>query len=200
MRNKIFEYFKFSGLKDYLFFLRFYFLFALIIFILGILLGIYFAKLFPLESKEFIDALKKNLESFSQLNRPSQFFLILLNNSFVAFFTILLGVFFGFIPFFILIGNGELFGMLYFFLRGNLPLFLKALLPHGIIELPVILISASIGLKVGKNIFLKLFKKESKIKEELTKGVEFFLKILFPLLIIASLCEVFVTPLFLEGI
>lgn len=189
---------KFFNLKEYLFSLQFFILFSIIIFVFGIILGGYFAKIFKVESEEYLDVLRKNLEFFSGLNKPAQFFLILLNNSLVAFFTILLGLFFGFVPFFILIGNGELFGMLYFFLKGNPTLFLKSLLPHGIIELPVIIISTSIGLKLGKLAFSKLLRKKPEIKKELSISIEFFLKVIFPLLILASFFEVFITPLFLK--
>lgn len=80
---------------------------------------------------------------------------------------------------------------------------LGAILPHGIFEIPAILLSGALGLRLGRNIFymfVSVFKKR-KIKKEIWKeyhmlimdaGVIIF--ICFLLLLFAAFLEVYVTP------
>ncbi|MEK4605583.1 MULTISPECIES: stage II sporulation protein M [Bacillus] len=65
------------------------------------------------------------------------------------------------------------------------------LIPHGIIEVPVLLLAASIGLKLTLDLFLM------KLKLKLT--FKYICIVLVGLLIAASI-ESFITPMFLEGV
>ena len=74
--------------------------------------------------------------------------------------------------------------------------FLMGILPHGIVEIPVLVVGSAIGLKIGMTVIIKVFKKQGKIKPEIKDGLNFFIKIMLPLVLIASAIEVFITPLF----
>ena len=61
------------------------------------------------------------------------------------------------------------------------------LLPHGIFEIPAILISAGLGIKLGTFIFQK--NKKETLKELVLKSLKTFFFVIVPLLIVAALIE-----------
>jgi stage II sporulation protein M len=72
-----------------------------------------------------------------------------------------------------------------------------SLLPHGVIELPAVLLGTSIGLAIGIQALKRLTgKSDRKIGAELASGLRYFCSIIVPLLFIAALVEAFVTAAF----
>ncbi len=126
----------------------------------------------------------------------SQFLIIFLNNSFTAFLIIILGIVFGIFPFLALFSNGLLLGIVVYFAQTtvNWLTIFALIFPHGIIEIPAIILASAIGFKLGKNLFDKIFKKQANIsiKQELNIALIFFLKLLLPVLAIAAAIEVLV--------
>lgn len=186
-----------QAIKKYLYSLRFYILFSLCVFIGAIFLGWVAAKILPEESQEIMEQLQKTLEPISKISPFGQCFYIFLNNTTSAIFTILLGVFFGVFPFLSVFSNGEVIGMLAFLLSDTIsPLrFLAGILPHGIFEIPVLIMAGAMGMKIGRLMIEKIFsKKNIDIKKELSQSFNFFFRFLFPLLAAAALIEVFITP------
>ena len=61
------------------------------------------------------------------------------------------------------------------------------LLPHGIFELPAIILSIGIGLKLG----VEIWKKDSwnVLKRNIIESLRFFIFIIMPLLVIAAIIE-----------
>jgi stage II sporulation protein M len=100
----------------------------------------------------------------------------------------LLGVFFGIFPLFVAIVNGYLLGFVSRFAveEGGI-LILWRLIPHGIFELPAVIISIGLGLKLGVSMIGKNRKKV--LKKDLRKSFRFFLFVIFPLLLIAGIIE-----------
>lgn len=67
------------------------------------------------------------------------------------------------------------------------------LLPHGIIEIPMVVISAAVGIRLGLKV-IAAFKGESvSLKEEMLTGIKFFFYWVMPLLFIAAVVETFIT-------
>jgi len=139
-----------------------------------------------------------------------------LNNAIKSLAVIVLGAVFCIFPLFFVAYNGQALGMVAdLFSREKGILFvLAALLPHGIIEIPVILVSAGIGVRLGYLAYLSLrrgganfnqgllhvvrfyqekFKKD--IMPEMKQGVGFYMRRLLPLLFLAAIIESNVTPL-----
>lgn len=129
------------------------------------------------------------------MSRYQQVLFIFLNNSLTAFLAIVLGVIFGLFPFLVVFANGEMLGILIFLSQEALPLtvFFTGIFPHGIIEIPALIFCASMGLKIGRITFKKIFKKEGEIKAEIKSALSFFFKFLIPLFFLASIIEVFIT-------
>ncbi|MGB9839224.1 stage II sporulation protein M [Thermovenabulum sp.] len=110
------------------------------------------------------------------------------------------GIFLGIIPLIGMIFNGLLIGIMLamvFYEGKTLAFFLATLLPHGILELPVIILGASFGLKTGFEIIIpnKNKNRMENLKENLTKSV-LSMGVLVPLLYIAAVIETLITPYF----
>ncbi|MCL7475710.1 MAG: stage II sporulation protein M [ANME-2 cluster archaeon] len=121
---------------------------------------------------------------------------IFANNTLNSFIAMVLGVVFGLWPVLFILINGFFIGLVVFESAREISIFiiLAALIPHGIIELPVIFISAAIGLRLGYITFLKISgKMDVSIQKELFQAVRFFIKLIVPLLFLAAFIETFVT-------
>lgn len=84
-------------------------------------------------------------------------FFIFINNLKAALLMIILGLFFGVFPILALAINGMLIGFVLKLIAinsGNLLMFfIFGILPHGIFEIPAIIIAAALGMKLGFSIF-----------------------------------------------
>ena len=186
---------KFKISKDYLLSLRYYLLFATLIFILSVGSGYIFAKNYPAEVQKVLQDLQRVLEPIKEMSEMQQVFFIFLNNSVTGFLAIFLGPVLGIFPFSILLANGGMMGIMFFLSEENevLSAFFTGIFPHGVIEIPVLIFCGAIGIRIAVSLFKKIFRKKSDIKKELIQGLNFFFKILIPLLFLASLIEVFIT-------
>lgn len=186
-------------IKKYLYSLRYFILFSFLVFIFAMVGGYIFAQNYPDQVKEIFGAFERVFEPLSKMTRIEQVLFIFSHNAISGFFAITFGFIFGVLPFLVLFANGEVFGIFLFLSQGTLPLltFIVGILPHGIIEIPVLFFCGAIGMRIGKITINKIFKKEGEIKEEIKLGLNFFFKILLPLLFSAALIEVFITPQFL---
>lgn len=92
----------------------------------------------------------------------SFFVFIFLNNSIKSVVIIFLGALFGILPVFFLLINGAVIGYLIHLsaIQGQdlFTLIVKGLLPHGIIEIPAIIIACAFGLQFGGKVLAALFR------------------------------------------
>lgn len=181
--------------KECLFYLKNYIFVAIFIFSLGFLFGFNWAQIFPEETELILKRTKEVLEPIIKMSSISQFFFIFLKNSLTLFFGLVLGIIFGIYPFLVLFSNGTILGILAFSSSQNFSWlkFLLGILPHGIIEIPVLILAGAIGLKLGKIAFDRIFKNIKGLEKEISLALEFFWKILLPLLVISAAIEVFIT-------
>ncbi|MGB2842010.1 MAG: stage II sporulation protein M [Halobacteriota archaeon] len=178
------------SLSAYLHSLRFYILFVSVLFVGSIVLGYmgFQSELFS-EPMEWIQELSENIKDSTQ-EYPSWliflafFAVIFLNNAFACFLDIILGPLIGIFPMFSAFINGGLLG--WFAQKEGLIVFL-AIVPHGIFELPAFLLSAAIGLRLGREVLKR--KSERHLKKELGGGLKVFVILILPLLLIAALIE-----------
>ncbi|NOR77322.1 MAG: hypothetical protein GQ523_02565 [Methanophagales archaeon] len=178
------------SLREYLYSLRFYLLFVSIIFIGAIVIGYagFLSDVFsaPLE---WIEELSEGIKDFTDIYPAWLIFMvffvvIFLNNAFTCFLDIILGPLLGIFPLFSVILNGGLIG--WFAQEEGLIVFL-AIVPHGMFEIPAFLLSAAIGLKLGREVLKR--KEERHLKDELRKGLRTYLILVLLLLLIAALIE-----------
>ncbi|HHY04634.1 MAG TPA: stage II sporulation protein M [Thermoanaerobacterales bacterium] len=172
-----------------------------IIFIVGIIIGYLSLSYHP----EFvISNMKKLMGNVLEISKAMKernwvyiVGLIFQNNLKALLIVIFGGIVFGIIPFLGILFNGFVVGAVSAlnFLKGNsLAFFIASLLPHGILELPVIIVGGAFGLKLGYDIIIPRGKKRIALIKENLRDSTLALGILLPLLFVASIIETVITP------
>ncbi|MEW6033447.1 MAG: stage II sporulation protein M [Chloroflexota bacterium] len=129
-----------------------------------------------------------------ELSPALLFFAIFLNNAIKALLVIMLGTAFGVIPLLFTVTNGVVLGFA-IQLAGSASLVTAALLPHGVIEIPAVLLSAGLGFSLGATAWRKVTRRDVNMSHELLGAVKTYILIIGPALLVASAIETFVTPL-----
>jgi len=162
---------------------RWFVVFALGIFSLFFIIGFIFPVFFRSEIFNFITKMLATLKGKSTIELIGFLFF---NNLKASFLAIITGVGIGIFPLVIGIVNGYLLGFVAREAVAREGIWvLWRLFPHGIFELPAILLSIGIGLKIGGD----LLKRKKKLDYNLREGLRFFAFVIFPLLLIAGIIE-----------
>jgi stage II sporulation protein M len=177
-------------LRDYLYTLRFYLLFVLLLFAAATVIGYlgFFSELFS-ESLEWLQQLSEGIEEFTELY-PSWlifmafFIVIFLNNAFTCLLNIVAGPLIGIFPLFSTVLNGGLLGWL---AHEQGLIVLLAVVPHGMFELPAYFISVAIGLRLAREVIKP--RSERQLRLRLGEGLRAYLHLIIPLLLFAALIE-----------
>lgn len=122
---------------------------------------------------------------------------IFLNNSVKSAMAIFLGTLLGILPVIFLLINGAALGAIVYVSLGSRGVWLStmAILPHGIIELPAVLLATSIGLLLGGQVLKRLARRPlPPLRNELASAARFLFKVIVPMLLIAALIEAYLTP------
>jgi stage II sporulation protein M len=178
-----------------------YITFALTLFILGALSG-YFV--FWHNPQFVLSNLEKLLGNILKIGRvmtkSSRIYVtgLIFQNNIKALLLIMFGgAAFGTVPFFYILLNGFVVGLVMamnFYHGKTLAFFLAAIAPHGILELPAILVGGAFGLKTGVDlIFPRSQNRLALLKENLQKSV-LALALLVPILFVAAFIEAVITP------
>ncbi len=166
---------------------RNYLLFIILAFIAAILTGLFF----PVFLNEFIEKfIKELLEKTEGMNFFQLFIFIFKNNLVTSFMGLIFGLFFGVFPLILCLFNGYVLG----FIAGRVAgasgmISLWRILPHGVFELPALIISLGLGLKLGMFILAKEGKRKKQFFYDLENCLRVFIFIILPLLLIAGLVE-----------
>ncbi len=182
---------------EYIYSLRKYIFIITGLFIFSLMIGFLTSVKNPALSENYLETFKHSFGWIKALPPLAIMLLIFLNNAFKSLLALVLGVGLGVIPLFFVAGNGIIIGMLADVVsrqKGTL-FVLASLLPHGIIEVPMILISSGIGLRLGYVMYLSIRGAKTDIKQELKQGIMFYIKVVMPLIFAAATIETFVTPL-----
>lgn len=169
------------------------------VFIVSLLLGVMVSIQNPDISLKFLTTFKDSFGWMMNLSPLERMFEIFKNNARNSLIALVMGVLFGIVPLLVVSVNGLIIGMVseIFAAQKGIAFLLAAILPHGIIELPLILISASIGLRLGHVMYLYVKGERTNLKQEFKDGVLFYFTRIAPLLLVAAMIETFVTPLIL---
>ncbi len=156
---------------------------AAIVFVLFFLIGFIFPVFFE---KGIFEMIKKLAGDFFGLGVYDTIVKIFLNNLFVGFAAIVLGIAFGIFPFIAAVTNGYILGFVanYSVAQEGF-LVLWRLLPHGIFELPAIIFSIGIGLRIG----IDVLRNKGGLKRNFKEAMRFFVFIILPLLLVAGVVE-----------
>lgn len=176
--------------------LRPYLIASVMLLAAGIVYGITVASGVPTVSGPTMETLREFGKLFLGLPKTYLALAIFLNNGIKTLLVIVLGPLAGILPLGFLLVNGYIMGLVLHFAvqsEGLRATFL-AIAPHGLFELPAILLGTSIGLMLGFQAVRRLFGTgERTITAELGRGVRFFLVVILPLFLLAAFIEAFVT-------
>ncbi|MEA1994054.1 MAG: stage II sporulation protein M [Euryarchaeota archaeon] len=191
--------------------------FGIALFVMGIILG-YVGYLYLSESgyideentsdtEEMLDhpllrGMKEKFSFFEKLNTAERIIFLFLNNLMVSLLAIFFGAILVLFPVFVAFLNGFLIGLISGTVLNSegIKYLFAALIPHGIFEIPAILISVGLGLKLG---YLILHTLVSILRSRPTKDAEiksFFkelrsvIVVIVLLLAIAAFVEALITP------
>lgn len=166
-----------------------------LLFLLSAAIGYVVAIMHPEVVMQSLEELEGLVDLLKNLSPLEIMFLIFLNNSIKSLFVLVLGVFFGVVPLLFIAYNGYFLGIFShkILMEQSLLYLAGGLLPHGIIEIPMVVISAAVGIRLGLKV-IAAFKGESvSLKEEMLTGIKFFFYWIMPLLFIAAVVETFIT-------
>jgi stage II sporulation protein M len=187
---------------------KFYILAAAILFGFGIYSGYSSDEFDEVLSKATAQVFGEVRERITQSDNPTMtsIWLIFLNNVRAVFFMMALGLLLAIMPIISMLVNGILIG---FVLRlqeaaglSLAELIFKGLLPHGLLEMPAIIIGAGYGIRLGVTLILRLFPSMrtnlQTIREAALSGVPLF-GFLVVLLFFAAIIESTLTAFLLLG-
>jgi len=171
---------------------------------IGFAVGLVFTLVNPAGVMTVLSEELAALQSLAENFRPFQFLTVVFiftQNASTLVLSFLLSPLLCLIPFIALLFNGVLLGFVSIIVaqHESVGFVLAGLLPHGIFELPAIIMGEAAALSFGTALILALFSKRRRamvipsLKENLK-----YLAIAGALLVPAAVIETFVTPLFLQ--
>ncbi len=166
------------------------------LFILSCCFGYFLAGLYPDFAKKEIEIIKNLLRNITAEDVPplAIFAIILLNNTIKSFGAMILGIFLGIIPVLFIAINGAIIGIFAKVFGEEIGAFtfLMKILPHGVIEIPAIILASSYGVWLG----LQFLRDRRNIDKHLRYATSRFLKVVFPMLIVAAAIETTLITIF----
>jgi stage II sporulation protein M len=159
--------------------------FALAIFLLVFLVGFIYPFFFREQIFKWMEELVLSLEGKGALEIIG---FIFFNNLKASFFAIITGIGLAILPLITLVLNGYILGFVAREVAAREGIgILWQLAPHGIFELPAILLSVGFGFKIGTDLFRKDV--GGLLKHNFKESMRFFAFVIFPLLLVAGIIE-----------
>ncbi len=123
--------------------------------------------------------------------------IIFAKNLFTSAMAMFLGLGLGIIPLVVVSSNGFLLGIVGYDAveKAGISFLLAGILPHGIIELPVVLVSIAIGFRLGYLLALTLAREKVSLSGEIKTAFHVLVCWVAPLLFLAAIIETFITPI-----
>jgi len=176
--------------------IRVYILLAVALFALTTIMGYFAAELDPGMAASWT----KELEMLKWImDQPPILIMIIifLKNLLSCAMAVLLGLGLGLVPLLVVTSNGFLLGIVSYgaIQKAGVLYLLAGILPHGIIELPTVLLSIAIGFRLGHLLIFTLLGEEADLSGETRMAMHFLLRWIMPLLLVAASIETFITPI-----
>ncbi len=195
---------------EYILETRKYILIATFVFLLSIVLGAIITES-TAEGEDIAQHVIMNIP-IKEHTQFERLLIIFKSNLYNCTTAILLGIGLGIIPIYIALYNGVLMGTVLSYMSktpDGIARFILSIIPHGIIEIPIMLISIGIGLRMGYNMYAlsraslryrgTISYRKGILIGELKQSALFYVKWIIPGLLIAAIIESYVTPLIMEG-
>jgi len=165
-------------------------------FALSAALGYYVAGADP----DFAALQTKGLEELIEmiLDQPPLVIMLIIfaKNLMTSTMAMLFGLGLGILPLLAATTNGFLLGIVAYgaIEKAGAVMLMAGILPHGIIELPVVLVSIAVGFRLGYLFTLALAKEKVDLGAEVRQAFRLLIRYITPLLFLAAAIETFITP------
>ncbi len=162
----------------------------------GIALGLLSPVHAPRVANQVSAPVAEFVNKFLDLPKPYLALAIFFNNVLKTLLVIVLGTLWGLVPAVFLMVNGYALGVvLYLSIQSKgIWVSLLAIAPHGLFELPGVLLGTSIGLMLGVRALKQMFGEAERTPTgELKRALRFFSAVIVPLLLVAAFVEAFIT-------
>ncbi len=199
---------KIPGLKDFLDYaynLRWYLLVIVAVFAICMAIGYSIGMTLPSLTGNTISDLKDQVGTLKETSSLGFMLGIFENNVIKCFLAVILGLAVGVAPLAFTIANGFVVGIAVGYVTGQSGLLyvLVGMLPHGVIEMPMVFLSGAIGLKLGWDVLRSLYRagrvrrppvrKQIDLWKDIKEGLLIYVFWVAPLLLVAAFLETFVT-------
>lgn len=186
--------------KKYIIRIRPFIVFSAYLFIGSIFAGYFIAHNYDRETAALLDELKKKFLPSREYSQLKIFVYIFENNLTVLSVSLLFSLVAGISSLLIVIANGIILGVFAVIVSESVSTgyLIAGILPHGIFEIPAMILTSAIGLRIGMTAILKLFGRKMSLAEEIFDGFGFYIFIIIPLLFVAAFVESFITPVILS--
>jgi stage II sporulation protein M len=169
---------------------------SVFIFAATAVMGYYAAEFNPALADEWL----KELDALKWiLGQPPVIIMVIifLKNFLASIMSALLGLGLGIMPLIVDITNGFMLGLVSYGVlqKEGLLYLLAGILPHGIIELPTVLVSIGLGFRLGYLLILSVLGERVDLRGEMKTAVRILIRWIMPLLLIAAAIETFITPI-----
>lgn len=179
--------------------IRGYILLSVLLFAGSAILGFVAASRDPQLVAIYIEEIGSKIGWILGLSPPMMMEFIFLNNLFASTIAMLLGIGFGIVPALVAVLNGVVLGVIGYHAIETIGVMylVAAILPHGIIELPTVLICIGVGFRLGHLLLLTFLGKDVDLGGE----VRFALRLLrwvVLFLFLAAVIETLITPIVIQ--
>ncbi len=186
------------GPKDflnYVYSLRWYILVIVVVFTAFTMLGYLVAVTSPSFTDQTITGFKEQVGPLKETSALELMLGIFENNAIKCFLVVVLGLALGIAPLAFTVANGLVIGIVVgaTIAKSGLLYVMVGILPHGVIEMPMVFLSAAIGLKLGTDVFRAIILRRVHLWRDIREGLLIFTFWIFPLLFVAAFMETFVT-------
>jgi stage II sporulation protein M len=147
--------------------------------------------------EELVQTFKPIVETLVPSGPLALLLFIFANNAIKALGALVMGIILGLPPLFFVGGNGFMIGVTVAALHSltGYGVIVASLAPHGVIEIPMLLLASALGLRIGMESIKFLIGQKSTVKAQLRQGLKIYLKWILAGLFISAIIEVFITPL-----
>jgi len=147
-------------------------------------------------SLDILEEITGGLPDLEGFDLAQIFIFIVFNNVTKTFIWMVLGVLGGLPPMFFAVLNGFFIGHFSYnvALDYSLGFIVAALIPHGVVEIPTIILSSAVGMGLGYA-FINRLRGQGNMRAEFGKAFLLYFTKILPLLILAAVLEVTLTPI-----
>ena len=169
---------------------------ASLLFAVSIFSGYFLTFFYPEESRNVVGQALSEFDQVRILDSSEIFLFVFLNNSIKGFFAMIFGALLGIVPAFLIFFNGEVLGMVLGISQGSIGLktVFFEIVPHGILEIPAIILSAGYGFWLGYRLYRRVIFRDP-FRKHLSYALKKYAKVVLPMLLVAAFVETFITPI-----